>query len=166
MPYVLTAAAETVPDATLAVAGRQVTCAELERLSRAHAEMLLAAGYRPGHAFPAPMVGFEALLRALAALRVGLRLTPSQGPRLTRTGGSPDVKVVMTTLWSDTPAVELEAPARAVMTHGALLALASSPSGSVEGPEWLEPLIQVLAAVLAAGNSRDTPLDRHSSASG
>jgi len=165
VPYVLSAAAVTVSDATVGVAGRLITCAELERRTRNQAELLLAAGYRPGQAFHAPMAGFEALIRALAALRVGLRLTRSQGPQLIRTGGCPTSRS-LTTLWSDTPAVELEAPARAVMTQGALLALAGSPSGSVEAPEWLDGLVQVLAAVLAADISRDTPPDRNCSASG
>lgn len=152
MPYVLTAAAETVPDAKVVVAGREVTCAELKRLTRVDAEKLLAAGYRRGQALHEPLAGFEGLVRGLAALRVGLRLSPCQAQQPAPTGRVPDVEVVTTTLWSQTPAVDPEAPTRAAMTHGELLALASSPTGSDEGPEWLAPLVQVLAAVLAAAN--------------
>jgi len=67
VPYVLTAAAETVPDAKVVVAGREVTCAELERLTRVDAEKLLAAGYRRGQALHEPLAGFEGLVRGLAA---------------------------------------------------------------------------------------------------
>lgn len=151
VPYVLAAAAETAPDAKVALAGREVTCAELQRLTRVDAEKLIGAGHLPEQTLGGPLAGFEGLVQCLAALQVGLRLSPCQVPQHTPTIPLPDVEVVMTTLWSQTLTVDATAN-RPAMTHGELLALASSPRGQTKTPEWLAPLVQVLAAILTVAN--------------
>jgi len=69
VPYVLAAAAQTAPDAKVALAGREVTCAELQRLTRVGAEKLIGAGHLPEQTLGGPLAGFEGLVQGLAALQ-------------------------------------------------------------------------------------------------
>lgn len=151
VPAVLAAAAESMPDRTVPVVDRWVSCAELDALTRAEAQALLAAGFEAsGRLTVSSMASFAEMIRALAALRAGLVLTRHEVSPASPAGRTADAEVLSEGVWSQTPAAEMgDADRPPVITHGDLLALAQDGNGGSAG--WLQPLVQLVRALTRVG---------------
>ena len=150
VPYVLAAAALAAPERCVPVGEHLMRCDELDAQTSATARNLLREGWRPGDAYPLTDLATAAgLVRTLGALRVGLCLVERGSARPIPADQPPDAAVIMTTIWSETPAAKLEPGS--VVSHARLLALAEG-DGS-QWPQVLEPLRQALVAIMTMNNS-------------
>lgn len=127
VPYLLDAAARTVPEADVAVADDHMTVSELDRRSIAAAEALLQKGLQTGNRMPLPAMGTAGrLISALSAIRIGLVLCGSR-------------------IWSQTPAAIIGSR---TVTHGQVIQAVQR--GDLRDLEPLRPLLELLGHIWTA----------------
>lgn len=141
IPYILDAAAETSPGATVEVAGHNLTVKVLNHRSIVGAERYLHEGYRPGDHIPLPsMTSVGQVIDVLAATRVGLILSDGAVPALSHSDAPHmDRDVAESRIWSEIPAAVIGSR---VLTHGDVIRAVDTA-----GPEGLAPLGPVLAVL-------------------
>lgn len=135
-----------VPNARVACADRELSVADLDRLSAEAAEALMAAGYASGSRHLVAGAGFPATVERLASARIGVVLADTDTPSAAGVG---HLDVLEQRVWSETPV--LETPDGTLVTHGAVLA--ALDHGAVD-PRWPHDLVAVVGSLLAAGGVR------------
>ncbi|QCV95296.1 hypothetical protein [Acidipropionibacterium acidipropionici] len=147
VPYLLDAAARTVPEADVAVADDHMTVSELDRRSIAAAEALLQKGLQTGNRMPLPAMGTAGrLISALSAIRIGLVLCEDAAPASDRAvGAGADRDVVESRIWSQTPAAIIGSR---TVTHGQVIQAVQR--GDLRDLEPLRPLLELLGHIWTA----------------
>jgi hypothetical protein len=147
VPYLLDAAARTVPEADVAVADDHMTVSELDRRSIAEAEALLQKGLQTGNRMPLPAMGTAGrLISALSAIRIGLVLCEDAAPASDRAvGAGADRDVVESRIWSQTPAAIIGSR---TVTHGQVIQAVQR--GDLRDLEPLRPLLELLGHIWTA----------------
>ncbi|AMS04188.1 MAG: hypothetical protein SOH99_07810 [Acidipropionibacterium acidipropionici] len=147
VPYLLDAAARTVPEADVAVADDHMTVSELDRRSIAEAEALLQKGLQTGNRMPLPAMGTAGrLVSALSAIRIGLVLCEDAAPASDRAvGAGADRDVVESRIWSQTPAAIIGSR---TVTHGQVIQAVQR--GDLRDLEPLRPLLELLGHIWTA----------------
>jgi hypothetical protein len=147
VPYLLDAAARTVPEADVAVADDHMTVSELDRRSIAAAEALLQKGLQTGNRMPLPAMGTAGrLVSALSAIRIGLVLCEDAAPASDRAvGAGADRDVVESRIWSQTPAAIIGSR---TVTHGQVIQAVQR--GDLRDLEPLRPLLELLGHIWTA----------------
>jgi len=147
VPYLLDAAARTVPEADVAVADDHMTVSELDRRSIAAAEALLQKGLQTGNRMPLPAMGTAGrLISALSAIRIGLVLCEDAAPASDRAvGAGADRDVVESRIWSQTPAAIIGSR---TVTHGQVIQPVQR--GDLRDLEPLRPLLELLGHIWTA----------------
>lgn len=132
-----------VPHARVTCADRELSVADLDRVSAKGAESLMTAGYASGSRHLVAGTGFPATVERLASARIGVVLADTDSPSATGVG---HLDVLEQRVWSETPV--LEQPDGTLVTHGAVLA--ALERGAVD-PRWPRDLVAVVGSLLAAG---------------
>ncbi|ALN16263.1 hypothetical protein [Acidipropionibacterium acidipropionici] len=148
VPYLLDAAARTVPEADVAVADDHMTVSELDRRSIAAAEALLQKGLQTGNRMPLPAMGTAGrLISALSAIRIGLVLCEDAAPASDRAvGAGADGPVGGgSRIWSQTPAAIIGSR---TVTHGQVIQAVQR--GDLRDLEPLRPLLELLGHIWTA----------------
>lgn len=150
VPYLLDAAARTVPEADVAVADDHMTVSELDRRSIAAAEALLQKGLQTGNRMPLPAMGTAGrLISALSAIRIGLVLCEDAAPASDRAvGAGADRDVVESRIWSQTPAAIIGSR---TVTHGQVIQAVQR--GDLRDLEPLRPLLELLGHIWTAATA-------------
>lgn len=142
IPYILDAAAEVLPGATVHVAGRDLTIEGLNRRSVVRAERYLREGYQPGDHIPlSSLASIGEIVDALAAARVGLVVSDGAFTTVPRPDAlGADREVIESRIWSETPAAIVGSR---TLSHGDVIQAIDTLE-----PEGFEPLRPLLNATL------------------
>jgi hypothetical protein len=149
LPYVIRGAAEVRPAATIRLADKDITIAELAQSTAAQARRLLTTGYRPHGTIDVTTLDSDAaVLRALAASRIGLVLTPIVVPPPAPSEPVPDLDIVESGIWSETPLLASPSGPDRYLTHGQFLA-AIHDGDACQG--W-EPLVRIVVDLIGTAS--------------